>query len=165
MFVFNWLNLCFITASAVQLNRSNIPNYKIVLIGESLICLLIPNSSLAPLFLPSSYNEPKNIGKSSSFILLSKYLRIRTLNLIQLQFISLCILGDLIYGNLTGHRNLNTITWDQFHRPLCRVWSGLILNCMSTGDPGVGKTNVLLRYTKNQFDYSYTATRKPAIGW
>ena len=31
------------------------------------------------------------------------------------------------------------------------------------GDPGVGKTNVLLRYSKRQFDYSYRPTHKVTI--
>ena len=31
------------------------------------------------------------------------------------------------------------------------------------GDPGVGKTNVLMRYSRRQFDYSYRPTQKVAI--
>ena len=35
---------------------------------------------------------------------------------------------------------------------------------MYTGDPGVGKTSVLLRYLRNQFSPLYIPTKKVAIG-
>ena len=35
---------------------------------------------------------------------------------------------------------------------------------MHLGEPGVGKSSIFLRYTKNQFDYSYLPSVSIAIG-
>ena len=36
--------------------------------------------------------------------------------------------------------------------------------CLHLGDPEVGKSSIFLRYTKNQFDYSYQPSVSVSIG-